>query len=170
MATFNNVLTNISVRFINFVLLQVRALDAGISCKNVWQQWVSVWFNSCPMLLFPTTPFKKTRKKNTQFCVHAHSALQLGKGYKKMWICHDILLMIRQVNLEDYGTKVETVRCNPVNLVGRDSQGVCTVQFQVYFNLQWYIQWIKWDKKSPFNFNLMFSNQLTEKKKCYMER
>ena len=35
--------------------------------------------------------------------------------------CHAIVVHITRVNLEDYGTKVGSVRYSPVNLGGRDS-------------------------------------------------
>ena len=50
---------------------------------------------------------------------------------------HAILVHITRVNLEDNGTKVVSVRDSPGNLGGRDSTKMCTVQFQVYFNLKW---------------------------------
>ena len=51
---------------------------------------------------------------------------------------HTILVHIARVNLEEHGTKIETVRYSPVNLGGQKVQKECTVRFQVYFNLQWH--------------------------------
>ena len=51
--------------------------------------------------------------------------------YGKFCINHAILMKIGPVNLGKHGTKVKTVQCSPVNLVGQDSTKMCTVRFQV---------------------------------------
>ena len=77
-----------------------------------------------------------------------------------------ILVQISRVNAEEYGTKVDTLRYSPVNIVSRTVQKVCTVQFQVYFRVQWqhpnqlgdYLCILKYRFRKYLNFHILRNN------------